>query len=260
MLLLAAVLLLNPLVRPDSNLHAPGPGPYDPAGRPDSARWQASGEFDFSDASGNQTLTLLTTRFEVKRVGGNSADLGFKAAARYGRGNGVTAIADYTASTEVRLNPEQPVSPFLNASGLRDDVKAINARLGISAGADINLLRDSTMRISTGLALLQDYEVDEIPDTSTVESTHSLTRLNLRLNATLPIRTGIMLTHNSTFQPVANDLGNYLFTTESSIRVLLSKRLAFRASWQFNRNTNPAPGVQFKNDRTLTVGLLVQTG
>lgn len=256
MLLLAALLALAPVVRPDSVL---ANGPFDP-NRPDSARWHASGELGFTDVSGNQSLSLLTTRFEVKRMGGkHAADLSLKGGVHYGRSNGAVAAEDYSLGGEVRLRPWDWISPFITATGLRDDVRHVNIRAALSAGADLNLIRDSVRRVSLGVALLQDYEALDLPDTSTAASSTSLTRFNVRFNASLPLRTGVTLEHTSTFQPVADHPSDYLFNTESAIRVILSHHLAFRTSWEFNRDTSPAEGVLFKNDRTLTVGLIFQT-
>lgn len=256
MLLLVALLAFAPVAHSDSVLPSGG---YT-SSRPDSAKWHASGELGFTDVSGNQSLSLLTTRFEVKRSGGKrAADLSFKGGVHYGRSDGEVAAEDYSLGGEVRLRPWDWISPFITATGLRDDVRHVNIRAAISAGADVNLLRDSLSRVSLGVALLQDYEALDLPDTSTAPTSTSLTRFNLRLNATLPLRTGVTLEHTSNFQPVADHPSDYLFNTESAIRVILSHHLAFRTSWEFNRDTSPAEGVLFKNDRTLTVGLIFQT-
>ena len=42
-----------------------------------------------------------------------------------------------------------------------------------------------------------------------------------------------------------------------TLPVLLSQRLALQTSFTFNRDATPPEGVVFKNDRTLTVGLVV---
>ena len=58
-------------------------------------------------------------------------------------------------------------------------------------------------------------------------------------------------------EPVADDLGDYLLTSETGLRVQVAGSAAIQTTYRFNRDTSPPEGVQFRNDRTLTVGILI---
>jgi hypothetical protein len=85
----------------------------------------------------------------------------------------------------------------------------------------------------------------------------SLTRFTVRATAQLPIRPGVSLFHQSQIQPVLEDPSDYLLTTETALRVIVLRRLAVQTSFVFNRDTSPPAGVSFRNDRTLTVGFVI---
>lgn len=258
MQLLTAVLLALAPISPAS----PAPTLPSPAAA-DTAHWSGTGDFAFTDVSGNKALSLLTTRLGVTRNGSRDVALSGSFGARYGRSEGEVVVEDYAAGLEARIRPKGRFSPFVTSSAARDDIKLIDLRLAVAAGVDLNLVTDSVRRIAVGVALLQDRETVQLePDSlfpDAASSTTSSTRFNLRLNGKLPLRSGVEIEHSSTFQPVADDLGDYLFVTESTLRVLLSRRLAFQTVFAFNRDSSPAAGVLFRNDRTLTIGLRVRT-
>jgi hypothetical protein len=232
-----------------------------PAAPVAAVHWTGRGALSVTDVSGNKTLSLLTTRLEVSRSGGRTAGLMLNLGARYGRSGGEVAVQDYSGGLEARFLPAGRISPFVATSAVRDDVKRTLVRLAASSGADLNVVRDSVRRVALGLALLQDYELTRgdpaVPASPNVSS--SRTRLSVRLGGTLPVRAGVALEHRTQFEPVADALDDYLLTTETAVRVLLTRRLAFQTTYQFNRDTTPPDGVLFRNDRTLTVGLTVQT-
>ena len=57
---------------------------------------------------------------------------------------------------------------------------------------------------------------------------------------------------------MADDFGDYLFSSQASLRVLLVGGLAFQSSYAYTYDSTPAPGVQFRSDRTLSTGLLFE--
>lgn len=259
MLLLAAALLAcAPSASLDSGeVAAPAASPAADS----SAHWRASGTLSVTDVSGNKTLSLFTSAVQVSRVGGRSLGLSVALGARYGRSAGEVAVEDFTSGAELRFLPQGRVTPFVAATALRDDVKRIRVRLAASSGADLNVVRDSIRRVAVGFALLQDYELTggDPALAGAPDSSATRTRLSFRLTGTIPLRPGVAIEHKSLFEPVSSDIHDYLFSTQTAIRVLLTRRLALQTSYQFNRDTTPPEGVLFRNDRTLTVGLTVQT-
>ncbi len=223
----------------------------------DSVRWRAGGELSFTDVSGNKSLSLLTTGLNLRRDGGHTWALTTGIGVRYGRSDGQLAAESYDAQADFRVLPQAGISPFVYLKGSRDEVRNLNLRLAAAVGAEANVYRHGGGRVSLGLALLQDYEARDIPDTSAAPRTVSLTRFNLRASATTTLRRDVVAEHRSMLEPAANDLGDYLFTSTTSVRVLLGSGLALQTSYIYNRDATPAPGVLFKDDRTLTVGLVV---
>jgi hypothetical protein len=255
-LLLAAAVSASPtLAQP-----AAPPDSVDPvsvgAAPLDSARWRMGGNLSLTDVSGNRALTLFATKIEVQRLGGRAIELRTALSARYGRGNGQTAVEDYGADAELRFLPQGDVSPFVTATVLRDDVRNIAVRLAASGGAAVNVVNDSLTRVSLGLAVLEDYE---LVHSDTARLSTSRTRFSASVTGTFPIRPGVSLDHRTQLEPAATDFGDYLLSTETSIRVMLSRRFGLQTTWLYRRDTTPPDGVLHRNDRSLTVGITVQT-
>lgn len=223
----------------------------------DAVHWKTTGEFSFTDVAGNRSLSLLTARAGFGRTGGGELDLTGTVGVRYGRSGGDVAVEDFATGGELRFLPKGTISPFVNASGTRDDIRRIAVRLAVAAGADLNLVRERDRTVSVGFALLQDYEAHQGTDTTAASPAVSLTRFNFRVTGKLPLRPGVSIVHRSTMEPVADDLGDYLLTSETGLRVQVAGSAAIQTTYRFNRDTSPPEGVQFRNDRTLTVGILI---
>jgi hypothetical protein len=227
------------------------------AEEPDStARWKASAELAYTDVSGNRSLALLSSRLGVGRSG-DAAEFGVQFGMRYGRSDGDLAAETYTVELSGRLRPRAWVSPFLYTKGERDLIKNLDLRVAAAVGADLNLLPAADQQVSVGIAVLQDYERRLLPTGSTEPETIERTRFNLRLVAQPTIRKGVTAEHRTQFEPVADNLGDYLLTSKTSIRVLLTRTLAFQTSYEYSYDSTPAPGVESRTDRALTTGLVV---
>jgi putative salt-induced outer membrane protein YdiY len=223
----------------------------------DAAHWKTTGEFSFTDVAGNRSLSLLTARAGFGRTGGGELDMTATIGVRYGRSSGDVAVEDFATGGELRFLPKGTISPFVNASGTRDDIRRIAVRVAVAAGADLNLVSETNRSVSVGVALLQDYEAHQGTDTTAASPATSLTRFNFRVTGKLPLRPGVSIVHRSTMEPVADDLGDYLLTSETGLRVQVAGSAAIQTTYRFNRDTSPPEGVQFRNDRTLTVGILI---
>lgn len=238
------------IVRPPDPPKTPSPAPY----------WKAAGELALTDVSGNRTLSLLTTGLRAQLAGNPDFELSLAASVRYGRSDGAVAAESYDASADMRLQPARTISPYINLKGNRDRIRGVILRVAAAAGADVNLYVHDDQRFSLGVALLQDYETRDLPAGSPEEASVSLTRLNVRAFLSTDLRPGIRCEHRSLIEPAANRFGDYLFTSATSLRFDLTSRLAFQTAYTYNRDATPPPGVQFKDDRTLTVGVVVEMG
>jgi hypothetical protein len=223
-----------------------------------SGHWSATGELSFTDMAGNKSLSLLTAGLGARRVNDTHYEVILTSAASYGRSDGSVAVASVQGELNLRFRPARQVSPFLRTTAAHDAIRNLNVRLSVAAGAEMNVIADGPSSVTLGVAMLQDYESRALPEGSTDPAAVSSTRLNLQFRGATPLRPGVLVTHSSQLEPVAGDLDDYLLTSRTSLKVALTDALAFQTTYTFNRDATPPPGVEFRNDRTLTTGLVVE--
>ncbi len=229
----------------------------EPAPRPPVV-WTAGGELAVTELSGNKSLTLITSGLNLKRVSSDGAVLEGLAGMRYGRSDGTVASESYRAELAAKLRPQGRVSPSFRLAANRDLIKGLNLRLAASAGVDIGLFPDSPSELQVGISLLQDREYRRLPPGSTLEPNHSFTRFDIRVRGKYPVREAVTLEHLTIVQPVAGDFNDYLLSTKAALQVFLTRQLALQTSYLIEHDATPLPTVQFKDDRTLTVGILLR--
>ncbi|MDZ4673813.1 MAG: DUF481 domain-containing protein [Gemmatimonadota bacterium] len=222
------------------------------------AIWTAGGELAVTELSGNKSLTLIATGINLKRVAPDGAVVEGLAAMRYGRSDGTVASENYRAEVAAKLRPQGRVSPSFRLAANRDLIKGLNLRLAASAGVDIELFTDSPSELQVGVSLLQDREYRRLSTGSTLEPRLSFTRFDIRVRGKYPLREAVTLEHLTVMQPVAGDFNDYLLTTRAALQVFLTRQLAFQTSYLVEHDATPLPSVQFKDDRTLTVGILLR--
>jgi hypothetical protein len=168
------------------------------------------------------------------------------------------ASENYRAELAAKLRPQGRVSPSFRVAANRDLIKNLKLRLAVSAGVDVELLTDSPGELQLGLSLLQDREYRQLPPGSTLEPRLSFTRFDIRLRGKYPLREAVTLEHLTIVQPVADNLQDYLLTTRAAMQVFLTRQLAVQTSYLIERDVTPPPSVEFKNDHTLAVGILLR--
>lgn len=230
----------------------------EPPTPPPRAQWTLGGELALTELSGNRSLTLITSGLNAKRASVDGASVEAQAAARYGTSDGSVATENYRAELSARLPARGRVSPSLRMAATRDPIKGLDLRLSLSTGATIDLLDAGDRELQLGVALLADREYRRLDDGSDLARQVSFTRFDLRLRARIPLREAVTLEHQTIVQPVANDPADYLLTTRAAIQVFLTRQLALQTSYLLERDATPLPAVAFKDDRTLTVGVLVR--
>jgi len=231
---------------------APEPPPLPPV------NWTAGGELAVTELSGNKSLTLITSGINLKRISSDGAIVEGLAAMRYGRSDGTVASESYRAELAARLRPQGRVSPSFRMAANRDLIKGLNLRLAASAGVDIGLFPDSPSELQVGVSLLQDREYRRLPAGSAVAEQVSFTRFDIRVRGKYPVREAVTVEHLTIVQPVAGDFNDYLLSTKASMQVFLTRQLALQTSYLIEHDATPLPSVQFKDDRTLTVGILLR--
>jgi hypothetical protein len=228
-----------------------------PADSTQHGRWITDAELSFTDMAGNKSLSLLSTGIGFRLQDHSNFEVSVKGSARYGKSEGDVAVSIYRGEFNLRFQPRREISPFLRTTLEHDGVRRLDVRAALAVGAEMNLLAQGPSSMTLGLALLQDYESRDLPEGSTEQPTLSSTRFNLQFRGATPLTPDVTLDHSSQIQPVAGDLSDYLLTSQTSIKVKLTRILAFQTSYTFNRDVSPLPGVEFRNDRTLTTGLVV---
>lgn len=222
-----------------------------------AARWKGDGELSLTDMEGNRALSLVSTALSVAREGTTDYAATGAVRLRYGRSDGDVSVEDYYAEFGVRALPGGRLAPTLTSAFTRDVFRRIRLRVATAVAARYRVVDDGDQKFAVSVGLLQEFE-SRTPDEDPSDDALSLTRYQLQVEGETPLREGVTLLHRSTMQPAAEDLGDYLLNTTTSMRVALSRTLALQTSYNLLRDATPAPGVRFKSDRTLTVGLLLK--
>lgn len=231
-----------------------------PAPQPPPDHWAAAAELTFTSASGNQEFTVLTTGFTLRHL--QTERFGFKAqveARYYNPGNEAegeeTSFQSYKGSFSFDFNSSGRWSPFVFASGENNAAKRIDLRANGGAGAKYRVYNDGEQGTAeVSVALLQSYESLDAP---TVDSPTRQGRWDVKVNGRREIRAGVVLSHETEYQPNFDEPADYLLAMETGVKVLLNRHLALSVSHEFNHDATPAPGVR-RDDSLLTAGLLVE--
>lgn len=221
-------------------------------------RWKVSAEFSYTDQSGNKVLRLLSGGLSVSHREKEAFELEGSVESRYGRSGGEVVARNDFGSLSVDLQPNRSWSPFLFFTAERDPLKRLAARFNGGAGAKYTPYRGGgNDEVSLSLALLYSYE-----DVSATEEFPALTpasrsaRWSLRGRASRELRPGISLQHTSFYQPIVDEVANYLLRSETGAKVLLMERLALSIGYQLNRTSQPPEGVE-PEDRLFKTGLII---
>ncbi len=254
---LTAAILADSAPPPATAIVRPAPPPAATAPAPPPG-WSATGEFSYTDVTGNTSVALLASGFTLKRVRDSRYELELGGLVRYGEADGDATVENYAGNTRVRFNPAGSISPYVSVGWQRDVVRGIRARFAAQAGAEANLIRATKdRRLAVGLALLRDVESRSLPPSSLEPETVSRSRFSATLTALLPLRDGVTFEHRVLMEPATGHLEDYFFLSRTAVRVGLTRVVALQTSFQFDRDNIPPPGVKFRDERTLSAGILL---
>jgi hypothetical protein len=227
-------------------------------------KWKASAELSFTDQSGNSDLRLLTGGLNVSHLQRESYQLDAAVTSRYGRSDGDLVALSHAGSLAMDLMPNGTWSPFLFTNAERDQFKRLDLRLSTGAGAKYTLFRAPSRRreASVSLALLHSYEqIAPAPVRSPQEiggsrqTTHRA-RWSLRGRTTHEITSAVSLRHTTFFQPLWDEVADYLLSSDTGLKILMTERLALSVDYQLKRDARPPSGVE-PDDRLLKTGLII---
>lgn len=218
--------------------------------------WAASVELGFTTASGNQELTVLTSAFDVGHTAENLYDAELQVQARYGSSQDEIVAESYKMALNIGLRPVGRWTPFVFSVAQRDRFQLLDLRLNSGAGARFRFSQNGS-KANVGVALLHSYE---LLDTDSLPNALPTSRARFRVAAesNFELREGVTLTNTTHFEPIAQDLADYLLSVDTALKVLLTKGLALSVGYEFDRDSAPpAPSVE-SNDYLLRAGIILE--
>lgn len=255
----AAVVLLSVLAVPRAAAAQSGPS-ADPVAD-DSAptekvdRWAAAAELSMTAASGNQEMTVVATSFTLRHLRQELFDFQLKLQARYGSSRGEQVVENYQGTFNFDIGPRHRWSPFIYSTAEHDPFKRLDIRVNSGAGAKYRLYRtEDRGEASLSLAMLHSYEA---LSSGTATPTKNTARWSVRLTGTRKLRDGVTLSSEALYEPVVDDVGDYLLTFDAGLKVLVTQHIALSVTHEYNQDTTPAEGVG-EIDRLLKAGIIIE--
>jgi hypothetical protein len=236
---------------------APEAEPVPPARRPpDPDRWKASAEMSYTDQTGNRTLRVLTAGFKASHLQREAFRLDASVRTRYGEGNEGVVARNHFGSLAFDLRPKDTLSPFLFVDAEHDRFKRVNLRVSGGAGAKVTFHGSSESdEASVSMALLLSHEDLIATQADPTPRSRTIGRASLRVRGRQDVQSGLRLHHTSYFQPLIDQMADYLLRSESGARVSLNRRLALSVVYEYNRTALPPAGVA-PDDRIVRTGLI----
>jgi putative salt-induced outer membrane protein YdiY len=234
---------------------APEPEP-EPEREPAPDRWKVSSELSYTDQSGNNSLRVLTGGINFSHLEKDAFELEGSVRTRYGQSESEVVARNHSASLTFDLHPNEAWAPFLYATGERDAFKRLDLRFSGGAGAKYTPFKQKRGEVSFSLALLYSFEaVRATPEDP--ESPHrSLGRWSFRAKGTRDLGAGISLHQTTFYQPVVDEMADYLLQSDTGMKVLLTRRLALSLEYSLDRTARPPEGVEPDN-RLFKTGLII---
>jgi hypothetical protein len=219
-------------------------------------RWKLSTELNYSGQSGNRNLHLLTGALRVTHLQHESYELEAALETRYARSEEEVIARAHSASLAFDLTPHQAVSPFLFSSVERDPLRRLEVRTQSGAGAKYTFYRGAEAgEASLSLGMLHSYEqLVDAGDPFEREVRH-LARWSLRGRASESLRPGLTFHHVSYYQPMVDQMADYLLRSTTGTKILMLDRFSLVVSFQLERNSRPPEGVE-PNDLLLRTGFV----
>ncbi len=235
----------------------------DPA-EPD--KWKVSGRLSYTGQSGNKVLRLFTGGFSASHLREEEFEFDAGWTTRYGKSEGELVAFNHNAAVAFDFRPEDRWSPFLFADAERDELKRLDVRVSSGAGVKRTFVSRGNDDVSLSLAALWSYEriappmtedgIDP-PDVAVGVTSAHVARYSLRGRIRFEPRDGVRFTHTTFYQPIWNEMANYLLRSDTGLNVMLTERLSLLVEHQTRRDSRPPTGVD-PNDLLLTTGIIIE--
>lgn len=235
---------------------AAAPAAATPAAPTRRDRWRVAAELSLTDQSGVRDLRLFTGGIRVSHREKEAFELEGSLESRYGNSEGEVVARNHFGSLSFDLHPADVWSPFLFMTGERDPFKRLDLRFAGGAGAKYTPFQQGANEISLSLALLYSREDLRPSEAEPVPNDRSLARWSLRVRGGRELSEAVNVQHVTFYQPMVDQMADYLLRSETGAKVLLTERLALSLSYALNRTGRPPEGVA-PEDRLFKTGLII---
>ena len=224
-------------------------------GQPDL--WRAQLEFGFTGATGNTSFSILTASASLARLHREIYEMDVSGRLRWGRSDGQTIASDIQGTVKFDWHPQDVFSPFVFATGSRDQIRNVDARLLAGGGAKWTFLQPSEeTKMSVSLAAVIDHENYDVAPGSTVDEIINVGRWSWRVKFDHEFGEGATLQHVSFWLPRVSDFGDYIVDVSNSLSSPLLSNLSLVITHSFIHEEIPPPGA-VRDDQRLAVVLKV---
>jgi hypothetical protein len=240
------------------------PAPAGETGPPDSPApprlrdlWDVSAELSLTDQSGNRSLRLWTAGLKFAHRFQDAFRLEGAVSSRYGRSEGELVARSHYGSLAFDFRPRSTWSPFLFTTAEHDPFRRVHLRASGGAGGKYTFFRlPRGDEASISLALLQSHERRTASAEEPRPPDIDVARWSARGRLRGELRPGVTASHTTFFQPLWDEMADYLLRSETGVKLLVTERFAVSVEYSLARTSRPPQGVD-PDDRLLKTGFIV---
>lgn len=215
--------------------------------------WRVQAELGFNGAAGNSSFAILRTGFKATHLKTDVAEFEVSALVRYGKNDQKVIADDARGSLKFDLWPDALFSPFVFADAARDRIRKLDARFSGGAGGKWALWTGSSGKASLSAAALFDYQDFQVATGSAGPRTEEGARWSFRTKVEKKVSASTSLEHVAFFQPVWNDMGDYVFDVTHSLTTQMLGSLSLAIEHQYLHDATPPPDVGRDDQRFAVV-------
>lgn len=219
--------------------------------------WVAVVDLAFSGASGNDRTVLLTSGFSIRHLHTEHYEMEFSGSVRYGKSEGREVARNLKSGIKLDLMPRERWSPFFTINAERDPFRKLELRSNSGAGVKYTFWREKRGNASISVAGLHSYEQLTPDAADLIDGQHSA-RWSWRFKGVRRFNGKVNVENTTFYQPVWDRLDEYLLTTDTSVRVPMSRRISLTLRHTYDRDSVAPVGVH-KDDHLVRAGLTIES-
>ena len=216
-------------------------------------RWRTQLEFGLNGASGNSSFTVLRTGITVKRIETKVYELETSGLLRRGSNDSKTIADDGRLTLKFNYRPEATFAPFLYGLWAYDHIRKLAQKINGGAGARYTFLRKDKDKSQASLSWGAIWDFEKYTDD---QASRRLVRWNGRLSVDHDFGDGAAFEHTLTYQPQADQVGDYLIDATTSVTSKLLSNVSLAVNHEYLHDSVPPEGVR-PDDQKFSVVLRV---